>query len=177
MKARKCKYCRQPFEPITFLQKNCFDPNCVTEWIQETKQKEWTKKKAKLKAELMTKSDYTKILQQLVNKYVRMRDIGKPCISCEKPITGKTDAGHLFSVGNYPSVRFDLRNIFAQCITCNQFNGGNIHEYRKNLINKIGITEFEDLERKAHETRKFSIPEINEMIKEFKQKIKNIENN
>jgi hypothetical protein len=124
----------------------------------------------------MTLSDYTKILQQLVNKYVRMRDIGKPCISCEKPITGKTDAGHLFSVGNYPSVRFDLRNIFAQCITCNQFNGGNIHEYRKNLINKIGITEFEDLERKAHETRKFSIPEIKEMIQEFKQKIKNIEN-
>jgi hypothetical protein len=173
---KKCKYCKEKFEPISFLQKNCFEPNCVTDWINETKQKQWTKKKAKLKAELMTLSDYTKILQQLVNKYVRMRDIGKPCISCEKPITGKTDAGHLFSVGNYPSVRFDLRNIFAQCITCNQFNGGNIHEYRKNLINKIGITEFEDLERKAHETRKFSIPEIKEMIQEFKQKIKNIEN-
>ena len=177
MKLKKCKYCKSNFEPISFLQKNCFEPNCVTEWIQETKQKQWTKKKAKLKAELMTLSDYTKILQQLVNKYVRMRDIGKPCISCEKLITGKTDAGHLFSVGNYPSVRFDLRNLAAQCITCNQFNGGNIHEYRKNLIKKIGITEFEDLERKAHETRKFSIPEIKEMIQEFKQKIKNIENN
>ncbi len=172
MKTRKCKYCKNSFEPIAFLQKNCFDPGCVTEWIQETKQKEWIKKKAKLKAELMTLSDYTKILQQLVNKYVRMRDIGKPCISCEKPITGKTDAGHLFSVGNYPSVRFDLRNLAAQCITCNQFNGGNIHEYRKNLINKIGITEFEDLERKAHETRKFSIPELKEMIQEYKQKTK-----
>ena len=169
---KKCKYCKEKFEPISLLQKNCFEPNCVTDWIQETKQKQWTKKKAKLKSELMTLSDYTKILQQLVNKYVRMRDIGKPCISCEKPITGKTDAGHLFSVGNYPSVRFDLRNIFAQCITCNQFNGGNIHEYRKNLIKKIGITEFEDLERKAHETRKFSIPELKEMIQEYKQKTK-----
>jgi hypothetical protein len=172
MKTRKCKYCKTPFQPITTLQKNCFEPNCVTDWINETKQKQWTKRKAKLKAELMTLSDYTKILQQLVNKYVRMRDIGKPCISCEKRITGKTDAGHLFSVGNYPSVRFDLRNIFAQCITCNQFNGGNIHEYRKNLIKKIGITEFEDLERKAHETRKFSIPELKEMIQEYKQKTK-----
>ena len=169
---KKCKYCKEKFEPISFLQKNCFEPNCVTDWINETKQKQWTKKKAKLKSDLMTLSDYTKILQQLVNKYVRMRDIGKPCISCEKPITGKTDAGHLFSVGNYPSVRFDLRNLAAQCITCNQFNGGNIHEYRKNLINKIGITEFEDLERKAHETRKFSIPELKEMIQEYKQKTK-----
>jgi hypothetical protein len=177
MKTRKCKYCKTPFQPITSLQKNCFEPNCVTDWINETKQKQWTKKKAKLKAELMTLSDYTKILQQLVNKFVRMRDIGNPCISCEKPITGKTDAGHLFSVGNYPSVRFDLRNLAAQCITCNQFNGGNIHEYRKNLIKKIGITEFEDLERKAHETRKFSIPEIKEMIEFFKKKNKELENN
>jgi len=168
---KKCKYCRQPFEPITFLQKNCFEPNCVTDWINETKQKQWNKKKAKLKAELMTKSDYVKILQQLVNKYVRLRD-GYFCISCDKPINGKVDAGHLFSCGNYPSVRFDLRNISSQCITCNQFNGGNIHEYRKNLIKKIGITEFEDLERKAHETRKFSIPEIKEMIEIYKKKIK-----
>lgn len=176
-RTKKCKYCRGIFKPITTLQKNCFEPDCVTAWIQETKDKAWQKKKAKLKADLMTLSDYTKILQQLVNKYVRMRDIGKPCISCEKQITGKTDAGHLFSVGNYPSVRFDLRNLAAQCITCNQFNGGNIHEYRKNLIKKIGISDFEDLERKAHETRKFSIPEIKEMIEEFKQKIKNIQNN
>ena len=172
---KKCKYCKTPFQPITTLQKNCFEPNCVTDWINETKQKQWTKKKAKLKAELMTKSDYVKILQQLVNKYVRVRD-GYFCISCDKPINGKVDAGHLFSCGNYPSVRFDLRNISSQCITCNQFNGGNVHEYRKNLIKKIGITEFEDLERKAHETRKFSIPEIKAMIQEFKQKIKNIEN-
>jgi hypothetical protein len=176
MKLRKCKYCKAQFQPYTTLQKNCFEPDCVTAWIQETKEKTWKKKKAKLKLDLMTLSDYTKILQQLVNKYVRLRDKGLPCISCQKPITGKTDAGHLFSVGNYPSVRFDLRNLAAQCITCNQFNGGNIHEYRKHLIDKIGITEFQDLERKAHETRKFSIPELKEMIKEYKQKIKQLEN-
>ena len=174
MKKRKCKYCKEPFTPITFLQKNCFEPNCVTDWINETKQKAWTKKKAKLKAELMTKSDYVKILQQLVNKYVRLRD-GYFCISCDKPINGKVDAGHLFSCGNYPSVRFDLRNISSQCITCNQFNGGNVHEYRKNLIKKIGITEFEDLERKAHVSRQYSIPELKDMIQEFKQKVKEFE--
>lgn len=171
MKKRKCKYCKEQFTPITTLQKNCFEPNCVTDWINETKQKAWNKKKAKLKAELMTKSDYVKILQQLVNKYVRLRD-GYFCISCNKPINGKVDAGHLFSCGNYPSVRFDLRNISSQCITCNQFNGGNVHEYRKNLIKKIGITEFEDLERKAHENRQYSIPELKDMIQEFKRKVK-----
>ncbi len=48
-----------------------------------------------MKKELLTLSDYTKILQQLVNKFVRLRDKGLPCISCQKPIKGKTDAGHL----------------------------------------------------------------------------------
>jgi hypothetical protein len=174
MKSRKCKYCKESFEPVAFLQKNCFDPNCVTEWINETKQKEWKKKKAKLKLDLMTKSDYIKILQQLVNKYVRLRD-GSFCISCDKAIKGKVDAGHFFSCGNYPSVRFDLRNINSQCITCNQFNGGRIHEYREYLIKKIGSVEFEDLERKAHENRQYSISELKDMIQEFKQRIKQLE--
>lgn len=175
MKTRKCKYCKSVFTPINSLQKNCFEPLCVSDWINEVKEKNWKRKKAKLKMDLMTKNDYIKILQQLVNKYVRLRD-GAFCISCNKPIKGKTDAGHLFSCGNYPSVRFDLRNINSQCITCNQFNGGRIHEYRENLIKKIGISEFEDLERKAHENRQYSIPELKDMIKYFKVKCKELEN-
>ena len=175
MKQRKCKYCKAQFQPYTTLQKNCFEPDCVTAWIQETKEKNWKKKKAKLKMDLMTLSDYTKILQQLVNKYVRLRDKGLPCISCQKPITGKTDAGHLYSVGNYPSVRFHEKNINAQCITCNQYNGGMINDYRINFVKKYSESELNTLDRLAHETRKFSIPELKEMIDEYKIKIKQYE--
>jgi hypothetical protein len=172
MKTRKCKYCRQQFQPYTTLQKNCFEPDCVTAWIQETKEKNWKMKKAKLKLDLMTHSDYTKILQQLVNKYVRLRDKGLPCISCQKPITGKIDAGHLYSVGNYPSVRFHEKNINAQCITCNQFNGGMINDYRINFVKKYSQIELEELDQLAHQSFKFSIPDLKEMIKEYKLKIK-----
>jgi hypothetical protein len=59
-KTRKCKYCRSVFSPITTLQKNCFDPNCVTEWINDVKDKNWKRKKAKLKMDLMTVQDYVK---------------------------------------------------------------------------------------------------------------------
>ena len=45
MKTRKCKYCKSVFSPITTLQKNCFEPNCVTEWINEAKEKNWKKRK------------------------------------------------------------------------------------------------------------------------------------
>ena len=172
MKARKCKYCRSLFDPITFLQKNCFDPGCVTEWIQETKQKTWQKKKAKLKAELMTLSDYLKLAQQLVNKYINLRDNGLACISCDKPITGRVNASHFWNANNHYNVRFNEDNIHSSCINCNQFLSGNLLEYRSRLILKIGIERFNTLEAESKKTRKFTTEELKEIIKEYKQKIK-----
>ena len=82
MKTRKCKYCKSVFSPITSLQKNCFEPDCVAEWINEVKEKNWKRKKAKLKMDLMTIQDYVKLAQQVFNKYIRLRDAGNVCISC-----------------------------------------------------------------------------------------------
>jgi len=170
MKQKKCKVCLTLFTPLRPLQ-SCCNWQCANihaKELNEKKQdKEWKQRKAKMKSDLLTKSDYIKILQQLVNRYVRQRD-GNFCISCNKPFNGKCDAGHMFSVGNYPSVRFDLRNINSQCIRCNQYNGGSLLEYRKYLIDKIGLEEFEDLERKAHQNRQFDIVELKEMIEEYK---------
>jgi hypothetical protein len=173
MKTRKCKYCKQAFEPSVFLQKNCFDPNCVTEWINEVKQKNWQKKKAKLKAELMTLSDYIKLAQQVFNKYIRLRDAGNLCISCQKkPL--KENAGHFYNANNHWSVRFDERNVHLQCEHCNTFLSGNLIYYRENLLKKIGIEEFENLSAEAMKTRKYTIEELKEIIATYKKKIKNI---
>jgi hypothetical protein len=174
MKTRKCKYCRQPFEPSVFLQKNCFDPNCVTEWINEVKQKNWQKKKAKLKADLMTLSDYIKLAQQVFNKYIRLRDVGNVCISCQrKPL--KENSGHFYNANNHWSVRFDERNVHLQCEHCNTFLSGNLIYYRENLLKKIGIEEFENLSVEAMKTRKFTIEELKEIIATYKKKCKEIE--
>jgi hypothetical protein len=174
MKTRKCKYCKQPFEPSVFLQKNCFDPNCVTEWINEVKQKNWQKKKAKLKLDLMTVQDYIKLTQQVFNKYIRLRDVGNVCISCQKkPL--KENAGHFYNANNHWSVRFDERNVHLQCEHCNTFLSGNLIYYRENLLKKIGIEEFENLSAEAMKTRKFTIEELKEIIATYKKKCKEIE--
>jgi hypothetical protein len=174
MKTRKCKYCRSVFSPITTLQKNCFDPNCVSEWIQEVKQKNWQKKKAKLKADLMTLSDYVKLTQQVFNKYIRLRDVGNVCISCQKkPL--KENAGHFYNANNHWSVRFDERNVHLQCEHCNTFLSGNLIYYRENLLKKIGIEEFENLSAEAMKTRKFTIEELKEIIATYKKKCKELE--
>jgi hypothetical protein len=171
MKTRKCKYCRQQFQPYTTLQKNCFDPNCVTEWINDVKQKNWQKKKAKLKLDLMTVQDYIKIAQQVFNKYIRLRDAGNLCISCQKkPL--KENAGHFYNANNHWNVRFDERNVHLQCEHCNTYLSGNLIEYRKQLINKIGIEQLTLLELEANKTRKFTIDELKQIINKYKLKIK-----
>jgi hypothetical protein len=174
---KKCRYCKKQFQPITTLQKNCFDPNCVTEWINEVKQKNWQKKKAKLKLDLMTLSDYIKLAQQVFNKWINLRDKGLPCISCDKPINGRVNASHYFNANNHWNVRFNEFNVHSSCITCNQYLSGNLIEYRSRLINKIGIEQLTLLELEANKTRKFTIDELKQIINKYKLKIKQYEHN
>ena len=171
---KKCKYCKEKFEPVSFLQKNCFEPNCVTDWINETKQKQWTKKKAKLKAELMTVQDYIKIAQQVFNKYIRLRDQGQNCISCNKPAL-KENAGHFYNANNHWNVRFNEDNVNLQCEYCNTYLHGALIQYRENLITKIGFYKFSILKHESDKTRKFSIDELKEIISIYKAKVKILE--
>jgi hypothetical protein len=171
MKTRKCKYCKSVFLPITTLQKNCFEPDCVTEWINEVKAKNWQKRKANLKRELLTVQDYVKLAQTVFNKYIRLRDAGNVCISCQKkPL--KENAGHFYNANNHWNVRFNEMNVHLQCEHCNTFLSGNLIYYRENLINKIGNTEFLKLEAESSKTRKYTIEELKEIIKTYKLKIK-----
>ena len=170
-KTRKCKYCKSVFSPITTLQKNCFEPSCVTEWLNEVKQKNWKRKKEKLKMDLMTVQDYVKLAQQVFNKYIRLRDTGNVCISCnKKPL--KENAGHFYNANNHWSVRFDERNVHLQCEHCNTYLSGNLIYYRENLLKKIGIEEFENLSVEATKIRKFTTDELKEIISTYKKKIK-----
>jgi hypothetical protein len=171
----KCKNCKQPFQPIRFLQKFCLKDECVRVWVESEKTKQWKKTKAKMKNDLLTIQDYIKLTQQTFNKYINLRDKKLPCISCGKPITGRVNASHYFNANNHWNVRFNEFNVHSSCITCNQYLSGNLIEYRKGLINKIGEEQLTLLELEANKTRKFTIEELKEIINTYKQKIKQYE--
>lgn len=78
------------------------------------------------------------------HKYIRKRDEGKPCISCGTYTT--LQAGHFYSAGHNPSVRFNEDNVHGQCKRCNYFLSGNLVPYQRNLIEKIGQERFNELE-------------------------------
>jgi hypothetical protein len=170
----RCKNCKEKFEPARFNMKYCLKDECVRVFVEEVKNKTWKKTKQKAKQDLMTLSDYLKLAQQVFNKFIRLRDKGQVCISCQKkPL--KENAGHFYNANNHYNVRFNEDNVHLQCEHCNTYLSGNLLEYRTNLINKIGNSEFLKLEDEARKTRKFTKDELKEIIVIYKKKIKQIE--
>ena len=174
MKSKKCKVCKAEFTPIYTTTQNTCSVTCAVTLANKKRESDWKERKTKLKKELLTVQDYIKIAQQVFNKYIRLRDQLKPCISCGVKLGTKYDAGHFYSSGGHYAVRFDERNVHAQCVACNQHKHGNLIEYRKGLLSKIGYDEFALLEVDAKQTRKFSVDELKEIIETYKNKIKNI---
>ena len=171
----RCKNCKEKFEPKTFLQKYCFKDECMKVFVEKTKDKAWKEKKQKMQQELETIQDYVKMTQIIFNKFIRLRDKGQVCISCQKPAL-KENAGHFFNANNHWNIRFDERNCHLQCEHCNTYLSGNLIEYQRNLIHKIGIESYHELEAEARKTRKFTKDELKEIITEYKQKVKQLEN-
>ena len=172
MKPKKCKVCSNKFEPLRPLQYVC-SPRCGYEYAKKQKDKEWKQRKAKIKADLMTRSDYLKLAQAAFNTYIRTRDKGQPCISCGST-TGKENAGHYMSVGSTPELRFNEDNVHKQCEYCNTHLSGNLINYRINLIKKIGVERVEFLELKDHAPSKLTIDEIKNITLKYKKLAKKL---
>ena len=89
------------------------------------------------------------------NSFIRWRDSQEVseafiCISCRelKPVS-KMHAGHFYSAGHHPILRFDEENVHGQCHRCNTHLHGNLNEYRINLERKIGSDRLSMLDTKA----------------------------
>ena len=173
---RTCKVCRIKFEPTYNKVQTTCSYTCAIEYakIQREKQaaKDWKQEKKKIKESLKTTSDYIKEAQIVFNQWVRLRDRGKPCISCQKPAK-KENAGHYRSVGSSPHLRFNELNNNLQCEYCNTYLHGNLINYRINLIKKIGIKAVEDLEQNQ-EPKHYTTPELILLKEDYKERIRKI---
>lgn len=155
-KINKCKACGEVFETQRVGQKVC-SMQCAIQIskelenkkeLQEKKKevKEWKVKKKKLIEENKSLSDYQKELQKEINTIVRLLDRGHNCISSDRPLGSKYDAGHLYSVGSNATLRFNLHNIWSQSVHDNQYKSGNFEGYQKGLIRLFGHSYFEYVE-------------------------------
>lgn len=171
---RKCKNCKVKFTPMRANQLVC-GYECSISYSKTLKTKETRQKNKVLKEKIKTKSDWLKDAQKIFNKYIRLRDKDKPCISCGKQINGVRHASHYLSVGSSPSVRYNENNVWVSCYKCNVMLSGNQLEYRKRLLESIGEVELNKVELAASIPKHYSIEEIKQIIKQYNQKIKEIQ--
>jgi hypothetical protein len=168
----RCKNCKDKFTPIRFNMKYCTEIECLQAFTAEIKAKTWTEKKKKWTTELKTTSDWLKDAQKVFNTYIRTRDEGKTCISCNQPINGVKHASHYLSSGGHSNVRFHEDNVWVSCYKCNVMLSGNQIEYRKRLIEKIGNDRVQWLEENGNQVKKWELDELKLLIKIYKKKTK-----
>ena len=174
---KKCKNCKKPFHPMKTTQ-TCCGLNCALKVAEKKEGKLELRRaeRAELKEmaiRLKTLGDYKKDLQVEVNKLVRLIDEGCSCISCGS-ITGKVNAGHYYSVGSRPNLRFNLMNIYLQCEHCNSYMSGNLIEYRENLVNLVGEAHVDYLSdlKVIYKDLKLMEFEVKEATKSAKEAVK-----
>lgn len=104
-------------------------------------------------------------LWKTLKKVIRIRD-GDTCVSC--CVTGlrghNAHGGHFIpssSCGGF--LRYDLRNVWIQCATCNLFRNGAGAEYTIELQKKFGLDFVEKIIRDKHKTIKLDIDYIERM--------------
>ncbi|MDC0637458.1 recombination protein NinG [Flavobacteriaceae bacterium] len=119
------------------------------------------------------RSTRMKAAQTAFNAFIRARDAKLPCISCGRSTGCKMNAGHFKSVGAHPELRFNELNCHLQCEHCNSFKSGNISLYIPNLIEKIGLLEYEKL-NEPHKAKKYTCAELKEIEFYYKQKLKQL---
>ena len=179
MKQKKCKQCGELFTPTVitpFCSNLCEMTAKAMKNLKEIKAK---KKKAK---KVFNENDKAKLLekaQKIFNAFIRARDKDKACISCGYISEGKHSrqwhAGHYRPAGQNSALRFDETNVYKQCSMCNNYKSGNLVNYRKNLIAKIGLEAVEKLES-AKSLKTWSVEELKDIIKTYSQKLKDLNN-
>jgi len=186
LRARKCSVrgCKEPATTFTGLKGWCSPEHGAVlglEAIAKKKQqsaKEERKSDKVRKEALMGYWDWIAAVQEVFNRYIRLRDAGKLCIDCGKPFEpqkfgGSMDAGHYLSRGSAHHLRFDERNVHGQRKNCNRPGGATREAFRNGMITRIGLEAVEALES-DQASREWTIPELKALKAHYLEKIKQL---
>jgi hypothetical protein len=131
------------------------------------KRKEWTLR------------DWKKEAWKWCSRYVRLyysRNGICTCYTCSVALPIKEmQAGHAFS-GRRNSILFELDLIRPQCYGCNCCNSGKLDVFTYRLRNELGKKRFEELWCLRDRQKIYKIPDLQDLIETFKQRVDQLEN-
>ena len=117
-------------------------------------------------------------LQKSINKIARLLDKGQPCLA--RPFENQSrplEAGHIFSVGAYPALRYNLWNIHGQSNKSNRQNGGESDLMQEGIERRYGIEQFNKLQdmRRTYKVLKLTNQEKKDALKKANKIIRELE--
>lgn len=118
-------------------------------------------------------------LWPIFSRYIRLRDATDGmarCVTCTKmqPII-EMDAGH-FESRRWKNTLYHEQNVHAQCKGCNKWRKGEPTLYAIALDKKYGPGTASEITRLSRLPKHWKAWELEEMIWDYKQKVKELEN-
>ena len=130
---------------------------CFKAWLQSDRSKEYFQKRLipkakinirkakkeerrKIRAEKSLQADWSKRLQDEINRIARTIDKGLPCLA--RNIRGQMHAGHVFARGGNQTIRLNLHNIHRQSAQSNHFQNDD-GKLREGVVNEYGYDYME----------------------------------
>ena len=166
----RCNHCKdtlgkkKKFEANKFNQHYCLESeDCIRAWREDRlkglpKQKAVKEKADKkvLKDKLKKPSQWEAEAKTSFQKWIRLRDAERNCISCGSETSNPCwDGGHYRKAELYSGTIFDERNCHKQCRKCNYYENGNEASYRMGLVDRYGSDFVVRLESDANQFREY----------------------
>ena len=174
IKLKHCPKCNQDLPIASYTStraKYCLNCKKIIELEQKQEMTNRalgrSQKKKQKTAQVISIADLKKKVQKVFNAWIRERDKNEPCLACGKRGV-KMDASHLWAMGSNGILRYNEDNVNNTCQSCNRFKGGNLLEYRLNLIKKIGEDRVKWLDDNHTKTHKFTREELLELLENYK---------
>lgn len=123
-----------------------------------------------------TISKLKKELDKIFSVYIRQKYMDHrgyvQCVCCGVKKQWKDmQNGHYVSRANY-FLRYDERNCYPCCVSCNVFKHGNYPAFTAFLVKKFGPKWLLNLVKEGNLIKKWTMKEIEELIKFYKSKVK-----
>jgi hypothetical protein len=184
---KKCKVCKNPFEPrFNTLQPTCGVPCAIELTKIQAKDAEKAKKRQNKKdLKEFKENDLSWWLQvggdechrfggntgYWLHRWIRLvRDADKPCPMCgsDTPKGGQWHACHYRSRGAAKQLRFEPDNIYKGCHTCNTRTQGDTGaRFRAGIVPRIGEDRVKELDE-DNTIHRWTIEECREIRDKYK---------
>lgn len=127
---------------------------------------------------MKTHAKLKKELDTVFSQYIRWSNADAngivECYTCgiKKPVK-QMQNGH-FQSRRHTSTRWHLQNCKPQCVACNMYRQGEQYKFGNKLVSEYGQEAIDELIILSKSSVKYSRIELAELIKEYKEKLKEL---